>query len=340
MKTKENKAITLVSLVVTIVILLILAGITISSLTNSSLLEKTKEANEKTQDMQEKEKIKLAIISNHANNLSENDIDKTQIEKELNNQTSENNFSIKDNKDGTFLVKSNKSQKEYYINNDGEIIDESNILKINTLDELKEFRNNVNLGNNYNGWYIYLTNNIQMDINETWEPIGLHRLRYGGEQNQPFSGTFDGNEYEIDYMKIDALSYNGLFGFVKNGTVKNLGIGAHCDMKECEGATHVGGVVGFLFNNSIIQNCYNLSDISGNTSKEVGGIVGSTNLNCEILNCYNKGNIKASTEENINTTTCVGGIVGNLINGKIENCYNGGTIQTSRRSRYCWKYIK
>ena len=48
MLRKENKGITLVALVITIIILLILAGITISSLTNTGLFEKAKEAKEKT----------------------------------------------------------------------------------------------------------------------------------------------------------------------------------------------------------------------------------------------------------------------------------------------------
>ena len=48
MLRKENKGITLVALVIKIIILLILAGITISSLTNTGLFEKAKEAKEKT----------------------------------------------------------------------------------------------------------------------------------------------------------------------------------------------------------------------------------------------------------------------------------------------------
>ena len=47
-KIKENRGITLVVLVITIVILLILAGITISSLTNTGLFGRAKEARDKT----------------------------------------------------------------------------------------------------------------------------------------------------------------------------------------------------------------------------------------------------------------------------------------------------
>ncbi len=52
-KIKENRGITLVVLVITIVILLILAGITISSLTNTGLFVRAKEAKEKTQAAEE-----------------------------------------------------------------------------------------------------------------------------------------------------------------------------------------------------------------------------------------------------------------------------------------------
>ena len=49
---KENKGITLVALVVTIIILLILSGISIMVLTQTGIFEKTKEAKEKSQNAQ------------------------------------------------------------------------------------------------------------------------------------------------------------------------------------------------------------------------------------------------------------------------------------------------
>lgn len=59
----SNRGITLVALVITIIILLILAGITISSLTQTSLFAKANEAKEKTEIAQEKEKIQLVITN-------------------------------------------------------------------------------------------------------------------------------------------------------------------------------------------------------------------------------------------------------------------------------------
>ncbi|MCI8617894.1 MAG: hypothetical protein HFJ60_06635 [Clostridia bacterium] len=56
---KNNKGITLVALVITIIILLILAGITINSLTGSGLFKKAELAKEETLIAQYKEKIEL-----------------------------------------------------------------------------------------------------------------------------------------------------------------------------------------------------------------------------------------------------------------------------------------
>ena len=55
MTKSRNKGITLIALVITIIILLILAGITISSLTNTGLFKNAKLAKEKTEKEQEKE---------------------------------------------------------------------------------------------------------------------------------------------------------------------------------------------------------------------------------------------------------------------------------------------
>ena len=59
-KIKENKGITLVALIVTIVILLILAGISISTLTNTGIFEKVQEAKRKTEEENKEEQRKIA----------------------------------------------------------------------------------------------------------------------------------------------------------------------------------------------------------------------------------------------------------------------------------------
>ena len=73
MLRKENKGITLVALVITIIILLILAGISISTLTNTGIFEKAKEAKEKSEAAEKQQSETL-----------------DSYEKELNKYTSDN----------------------------------------------------------------------------------------------------------------------------------------------------------------------------------------------------------------------------------------------------------
>ena len=60
----KNNGITLVALIITIIILLILVGITITQLVNSSLLSKTKEAKEKVENAMEYENIQMSLLEN------------------------------------------------------------------------------------------------------------------------------------------------------------------------------------------------------------------------------------------------------------------------------------
>ena len=64
-KTKGNKGITLIALVITIIVLLILAGVTIAALSgDNGILTRAKEAKEKTKQAQEDEKQKLSNMEN------------------------------------------------------------------------------------------------------------------------------------------------------------------------------------------------------------------------------------------------------------------------------------
>lgn len=72
LKTKEEKGITLVALVVTIIILLILSGIGISVLTQTGLFDKAKQAKEITDNKYEEENMTLAEYNNKINDIISN----------------------------------------------------------------------------------------------------------------------------------------------------------------------------------------------------------------------------------------------------------------------------
>ena len=336
---RKNEGITLIALVITIIVLLILAGVTIATLTgDNGILTKAQNAKNQTEEAEDIEKIRLAISETQIGENGYQEIDAINFEETLNNQFEGRNLQLSDNGDGSFIINLDNMSKMYYVDNEENIISKKNMLEISTAEELKLFRDNVNSGNTYENWYIYLTNNINLDVSEIWEPIGIHKLRTGEIEHKPFKGIFDGKGFQVDYIKIDSLGYTGLFGFVENSIIKNVGIGEHCDMTSCGDGIHIGAIVGFLYDNSTIKNCYNLSSISGNSAYEIGGIVGTTNINCKIYNCFNKGNVISNGTDAENPT--VGGIVGNLISGEVRNCYNIGNLKFARRRWNCWNSTK
>lgn len=77
---KQNKGITLVALIVTIVVLLILAGISIASLTGNGLFEKAKLAKEKQENVQIEED---STLEDYENKIGEYVVSSSREEKEV-----------------------------------------------------------------------------------------------------------------------------------------------------------------------------------------------------------------------------------------------------------------
>ena len=200
--------------------MLILAGVTIAALSgDNGILTRAVESKNKTEEAQEKEGLELAVTSNLMEDVNTLKIDKEKLENAIKQQFGNNkDFSVTDNKDGSYFT-----QRMYYIDETGEIIEQSKMLKISTADELKAFRDDVNRDNTYEGWYVYLTNNITLDVNEEWKPIGEY-ISLTDDRNKAFRGIFDGCGYEIDGIKTNKDATE-LFDLVDNGKIMNLGIG-------------------------------------------------------------------------------------------------------------------
>ena len=78
-KVKTNKGITLIALVITIIVLLILAGVTIAMLTgNNGILTKATEAKQKTTEAAAKEKVQAEVIGSYGTdgNISIDELNK------------------------------------------------------------------------------------------------------------------------------------------------------------------------------------------------------------------------------------------------------------------------
>ena len=192
---------------------------------------------------------------------------------------------------------------------------ESDPYQISTAAQLKRFRDIVNGtgGQTQNrGAYAVLTANIDLN-NEPWTPIGNYT-----EGNQIYyEGTFDGGGHTISGLNVTGeFVYAGLFGTVKDGTIKSLTVAGKVSPSNSQ--CIVGGIVGYA-SNAVIKNCSNHCSVTGHTTSIIGGIAGF-NSSGAIIDCYNVGTISG-----INYAEAIGGIVGSN-SGTISNCYNVGTV--------------
>ena len=197
-----------------------------------------------------------------------------------------------------------------------------NPYQISNADDLKAFRDLVNDGDA--DACAILTDNIELDSSEEWEPIG-----YADNTSFKYSytGTFDGYGHTISGLCIgsDPQSIgSGLFRVVgifdmwsfdkqKNGIVKNLIVEGNVGSIS----TNMNGIICGI-NIGTIQNCIN--NISGGDNKltSLGGICGANYGS--IIGCVNTGDITAGS---------VGGISAINYEGKIEQCYNKGNISAT-----------
>ena len=98
----RNKGITLIALVVTIVVLLILAGVTIATLTgDNGIITRTNQAKEVTEEAGAKEKVQMEVAGSF-NEHGNFDMDK--LKENLKNNLGLQESDIKDNPDGSITV--------------------------------------------------------------------------------------------------------------------------------------------------------------------------------------------------------------------------------------------
>ena len=189
---------------------------------------------------------------------------------------------------------------------------ESDPYRIGTAEGLKWFRDKVNNATKEPDTKICaeLTEDIDLN-NEPWTPIANNSI------TKRYSGTFDGGGHTISGLNVTGeFVYAGLFGTVKDGTIKSLTVAGKVSPSNSQ--CIVGGIVGYA-SNAVIKNCSNHCSVTGRTTSIIGGIAGF-NSSGAIIDCYNVGTISG-----INYAEAIGGIVGSN-SGTISNCYNVGTV--------------
>ena len=108
--------------------------------------------------------------------------------------------------------------------------------------KLKAFAERINAGFS-NDAYFALDADIDLG-NAEWTPVGYYTIKNG--YNTCFQGEFDGRGHTVKNFKITSPSnsYVGFFGFVYNGTVKNLTVSDFNIEFQNTGIYYVGPLAG------------------------------------------------------------------------------------------------
>ena len=359
MKNIENKStgITLISLVVTVIVLLILAGISVSMITgNNNIILNAGKAKEQTEVANEKELIVAASIQ-AAKKSDFGEITQEILQNEIDNKFKEwKKAKVYEEDEEFFILVENRL---YKVDNDGEVeLVDSNYefpkrefitqlsnneygatkakpYEINCIEDLLDFsfcvngitiENNEitysNTFNNFNNKFIALVRSLNFKSGFSYE--NAERTDYGdvnqdGQVEDLLTELTTGKGWICIGGYGETQNTNGFYGTFEGNEMKisNLYI------NNVETNLQANGLFGAALNTKI-RNLSLFGYIHCN-SKRAGAFIGLINSSGSlsiINNCIFSGEIKNEYGEKETT----GGIIGYCSNTQISECMNKGTI--------------
>lgn len=336
MNLRKNNAITLVVLVITVIVMLILAGVAISQINGDGIIDKSSKIKIENNKKQLEERLELAKQRAEAydkpiiecldkKDLEIEDLGSGIIVAKIDNDS----FLVEDYNTVTYLEngfevwKGPSNVAESFDSGKGT---EDDPYIIRTASQLAYLAKRVNEGESFEGKYFRQVAPICLGAKSNgttwsgpiWIPIGY------AEEN-PFSGTYDGGIYDDEgtyvgqnnkiiglYSEGDGtkkeLSNIGLFG-INTGNIKNLDMSGNYILP-----TKIpGGMIVAYNKGGIIENCINRSMCKAGVYGTIGAICGK-NEDGIIRNCRNEVKLQSAS-----------GIVA-VNTGTVEHCYNTGEI--------------
>ncbi|MBQ6676890.1 MAG: S-layer homology domain-containing protein [Clostridia bacterium] len=178
-------------------------------------------------------------------------------------------------------------------------------IRIYTVEDLANLRDNVNRGTDYSKTTIFLEADLDMSgIN--WTPIG--------SDSHYFNGFFEGQGHTVYNLAVNTGgSLAGLFGAV-SGTVQDLDVRGSV-MATSNGTVYAGGIVGAVTGGTI-RFCSAYVDVyctGGSDMSLAGGVAGFMNTGT-ISNCFHVGDVEGAAASS--------GLVGIIYAGTLENCFH------------------
>ena len=361
----EQRGITLIALVVTIVVILILAGVSISMLSgDDGIIINAGKAKEETDQSALEEEVKLAVSSN---NIEKQTGGVGNLEEKLNKIQG---ATVTKPAEDTYYVE--REGHEVTVYEDGTMegekidiwdgtskekpeVDELGNWHIYTTNQMKFFADYCNdklteeeketMPEITDSTTVYLENNLDMGARQkdgeitsgtAWTPVNMKKGIFEGKEHS-ISGIYEKSEDMICGLFSDANTIQNLS--IKNSYIESTGKSAL-----------IGGISAFA---NSITNCHNVNTTVKATSYafgNVGGVIGFGGKDTtKIIKCTNSGEIiginyvggieggmGSVTEAIVDCTNTgkvtgigkkVGGITGDLGKNKsITNCYNAGEI--------------
>lgn len=355
---REMRGITLIALVITIIVLLILAGVSIATLTGENgILTRVEDAiiEERAGVVEEEKnlwKSELEIDkyagTNKAKTLDEllNDLLSRELITEQEKQT------ILDM--GLVTIGSRTiefmtdAEKPTIVNVTKKTAlpagTEENPYQIFSIEDLVQLSINVNSGDSYEGKYMKMMRTL--DFNDERCYLDAYSTEYGNingddndgnelktemttgtgfkplamENNTYFSGNFEGNNYKIENIYINGKNYASFISRVKNAKLSNLEITGSIV------AVGPAGMIGLVEKDSTfrVENCINSATLNSTGPGWIGAIINTINSNSqvEMINCNNTVNLGMYNKNS------VGGLVySNSGTLKIDGGGNTGELQ-------------
>lgn len=190
-----------------------------------------------------------------------------------------------------------------------------------------------------------------------------------GSDTAPFTGVFDGDGYAVSNFSVaSAANYTGLFGYVKEGEIKNLkirdaeilqtGIGYftgalagsldHSSVEFCgadrvtvSGTEYTGGLAGRVYGGSV-KSCFFGESCSVSGTSLVGGLVGLASSPAKVSLCCSAASVLGDSYTGgligeLETEACDCCCTGN-VTSRSENSYTGGLIGFANKAsvRNCY----
>ena len=184
----------------------------------------------------------------------------------------------------------------------------------------------VNAGNDYEGVYFQLYNDLNYSDSNTpdWNVTCENADNYTpiGTSSHPFKGSFDGNDKTIRGIRIHNGYYSGVFGYIdgssvveklsvddmriegysnvaaivghaESGTVENCHVGTKVAVAGYSAGSaadwdYFGGVVGFT-RSGVINNCTSSVTFKSGSMRYVGAILGVGHAGSKVSNCLTIG---------------------------------------------------